>query len=152
MHTALLSLSSLVLDRLPFVAAPIMLKDLLARQRGAHIRTFLLFTSQTHPVHKDLVTVTTGRCLGVFRRSPTGVVPGGACVLCNLSTIVQMTKWSTGTGCRYVVTQSCLVNDLPCWSYVSLSYSMSWVQERDPGAGKDTYFRRGSVLSDMRAS
>lgn len=86
----------------------------------------LFFSLQTHPMHKAFVTVATGQCLGVFGCCSTNIVPGGACVLCNLSLIELMTKLSSGTGYNYVGTKSCVVNHLPCLSHISLSWSMTW--------------------------
>lgn len=56
-------------------------------------------------MHKAFVTVATGQCLGVFGSCCTNMVPGGACVLSNLSPIVLMSKLSPGTGYNYVATQ-----------------------------------------------
>lgn len=77
--------------------------------------TLIFFRLQTHPVHRAFVTVATEKCLGVFGCCATKLVPGGACVFCNLPTIVLTSKLSPGTRYSYAVTQSCLVNYLPAW-------------------------------------
>ena len=68
------------------------------------------------------------------------MVPGGAWVLHNLSPIVLLTESTPGTGHKYVVTQSCLVNHPPCLSYVSPSCSTSWevdLEESSTESGAD---------------
>ena len=94
---------------------------MLHRERNSH-SYFIFFSLQTRPAHKAFVTVATGQCLGVFGSCSTNVVPGGACVLCNLSPIVLVSKLSSGTRRSYVVTQSHLVNHLPVASYISRSW------------------------------
>lgn len=103
--------------------------------------THIFFRLETHPMHKAFVTVATGQCLGVFGSCSANMVPGGACVLCNLSPIVLPSKLSPGKGYNYVVTQSYPVNDLPFRSYISRSDSTSWKfvgKERE----RDNYRRR----------
>lgn len=115
---------------------------------------FLFFSLQTHPMYKAFVTVATGQCLGVFGSCSTDIVPGGACVLCNLSLIVLMTKWSSGTGYDHVVIQRCMVNHLPCLSYISLRYSMTWESagERDIEKERGRYFKGHYVPLDTHAN
>lgn len=118
------------LHRLPF-ATPIVLIYLYSytcRHKGTctWARTFFFFPVCKHtPYTKLFVTVETEQCLGVFGSCGTSIVPGGACVLCNLSPIVHMTELNPGTRYNYVVTQSFSVNHLP---YLSHHFSASaWV-------------------------
>lgn len=67
-------------------------------------------------------------------------------MLCNLAPIVLVSKLSPGTGCNYAVTQSCLVNHLPCLSRISLTYSTSCpkgrVRKRREGRTRRIFQRR----------
>lgn len=54
------------------------------------------------------------------------MVLGGACVLCNLSPIVFMSKLRPGIRYNYVVTQCCLVNHLPF--HLTSAWVVAWAE------------------------
>lgn len=85
-------------------------------------RTHTYF-SETHPALKAFVSVATGLCLGVSGSSSLSMVPGGACIVCNLLPFVLLSKWIPGTGYRHVVTQSYLAN------YPPFSLQVEWRRE-----------------------
>ena len=118
----------------------------LNRERRRDKRVLIQFANT--PRAQSPWTVATGLCLYVFGSRSTNMVPGGVWVLHNLSPIVLLTESTPGTGHKYVVTQSCLVNHPPCLSYVSPSYSTSWevdLEESSTESGTDmsegSYFK-----------